>query len=360
MLKENLRRSLLTAVATAMLMPITASAAPALPGDTNLDGEVSITELQSVINAFLKVTPDAVPPTAPTNLSAIALSTTQIKLDWTAATDDVAVTAYKIFRGASLVGTVTGTTFTDTGLAAASKYSYTVVAYDAFGNASPATATAEAVTEFGAATSKLVGSWYVPYPNGGQAKGPIVINFVDGQKFMMAHDGDIQADPSGSPGMESGTYTWNETTGAFTSTVTADTNGQWGFSDSGALTLALSTDNNTLKVNGQDFATRVLPSGTNALVGGWYRPGPGGTIAITFINDTTFMLAHDGTPDGGGGPGIERGTYTWNPSTHVATTTTVVDTNGDWGVNTGTATVTISADNKTLVVDGVSFASRIP
>lgn len=361
MLKKNLRRNLFTAVTAAMLMPIPASAAPAVPGDLNLDGEVSITELQSVINAFLKVTPDAVAPTAPTNLSAIALSTTQIKLDWTAATDDVGVTAYKIFRGDSQVGTVTGTTFTDTGLAAGSKYSYTVLAYDAFGNPSPATATADAVTGFGAATSKLVGSWYVAYPNGGQAKGPIVINFIDGQKFMMAHDGDVQADPSGEPGLESGTYTWNETTGAFTATVTADTNGQWGFSDSGALNLTLSADNNTLKVNGENFATRVLPSGTNAFVGGWYRPGPGGSIAITFINDTTFMLAHDGTRDFGGWPGIESGTYSWNPSTHVITTNALVDTNGDWGVNSGEGgIVTISGDNKTLIVDGVSFASRIP
>lgn len=360
MFKENLRRSLFTAVATAMLMPFPASAGTALPGDLNLDGKVSLSELQSVINAFLNVTPDAVPPTAPTNLSAIALSTTQIKLTWTAATDDVGVTAYKIFRGASQVGTVTGTTFTDTGLIAGSKYSYTVVAYDAFGNASPATAIATAVTEFGTATSKLVGSWYAAYPNAGRAKGPVVINFVDGQRFMMAHDGDVQADPSGTPGMESGTYTWNEGNGVFAATVTADTNGQWGFSNSGPLTLTLSTDNNTLKVNGQDFATRVLPSGTNALVGGWYRPGPGGSIAITIINDTTFMLAHDGTPDGSGWPGMESGTYTWNPATHIITTNATVDTNGDWGVNSGTGSIAVSDDNKTLIVDGVSFASRIP
>jgi len=359
--KRNLRRSLLTAITTAMLLPFPASAAPTLPGDLNLDGKVSITELQSVINAFLNTTPDGVAPTAPTNLSATALSSTEVKLIWTAATDDVGVTAYKVFRGSTQVGTVTGTTYTDTGLAAASSYNYTVAAYDAFGNASPPSAPADAVTGIGTAASQLVGSWYVPYPNGGQAKGPIVFNFIDGQRFMMAHDGDVQADPSGTPGVESGTYTWNPISGAFTATLVDDTNGQWGFSDSGLLTLAVSSDNNTLLVDGSPFATRVLPSGTNALIGGWFRPGPGGAIAITFIDDTTFMLSHDGPPDGTGYPGIERGSYTWDQETGAITTNVQVDTNGEWGVsNSGTTILAISSDNKTLIVEGSPFATRIP
>ncbi len=361
MLKKNLKRSLVTAVTTAMLLPFPVSASAAVPGDLNNDGEVSITELQSVINAFLKVAPDAFPPTAPTNLTATPLSSTQVKLDWTAATDNTGVAGYKIYRGAALVATVSGTTYTDAGVSPASSYSYTVYALDVSGNASLTAAGVEVVTPVGTAANKLVGNWYVPYPNAGDAKGPIVFNFIDGQKFMMAHDGDAQAAPGGEPGVEAGTYTWNQTTGAFTATVTTDTNGQWGFSNAGPLTLTVSGDNNTLLVNNSAFATRVLPSGTNPLIGGWYHPDAGGAVAITFIDNTTFMLAHDGTADASGKPGIERGTYTWNQSTGAITVKVLVDTNGGWGIsNSGVTTLTVSSDNKTLLVDGTSFATRIP
>jgi cellulose 1,4-beta-cellobiosidase len=46
------------------------------------------------------------------------------------------VTGYKIYRGGSLVGNSTSTTFTDTGLTAGTSYTYTVAANDAAGNIS--------------------------------------------------------------------------------------------------------------------------------------------------------------------------------------------------------------------------------
>ena len=83
--------------------------------------------------------------------------------------------------------------------------------------------------------------------------------------------------------------------------------------------------------------------------------------AITFIDDTTFMLSHDGPPDGTGYPGIERGSYTWDQETGAITTNVQVDTNGEWGVsNSGTTILAISSDNKTLIVEGSPFATRIP
>jgi hypothetical protein len=42
---------------------------------------------------------DTTPPSTPTNLSATPISSTQINLQWTASTDNVAVTGYKVFRG---------------------------------------------------------------------------------------------------------------------------------------------------------------------------------------------------------------------------------------------------------------------
>ena len=78
-----------------------------------------------------------VAPSAPANLGP-RLSGTTADLTWTAGTDDVGVTGYKVSRnGAVLPGTPTGTTFADQGLAAGT-YSYTVVAVDAAGNVSSA------------------------------------------------------------------------------------------------------------------------------------------------------------------------------------------------------------------------------
>src|SRR5467141_311440 len=42
--------------------------------------------------------PDTTPPTAPTNLTATAASATQINLSWTASTDNVGVTGYRVER----------------------------------------------------------------------------------------------------------------------------------------------------------------------------------------------------------------------------------------------------------------------
>ena len=90
--------------------------------------------------------PDTTAPTAPTNLAAKATSPTSVDLSWTAATDDVGVKVYNVLRGGALVGTSTSTSFSDTTLVASTAYTYTVVALDAAGNASPASAGASVTT----------------------------------------------------------------------------------------------------------------------------------------------------------------------------------------------------------------------
>ena len=89
---------------------------------------------------------DTQPPTTPTNLRRGAATTTSIELLWDAATDNVGVARYRILRNGSAVGTTTGTSFTDTGLAAGTSYSYTVIALDAADNQSPPSAALSAAT----------------------------------------------------------------------------------------------------------------------------------------------------------------------------------------------------------------------
>src|SRR5882724_3329399 len=97
---------------------------------------------------------DTTAPTAPSGLTAVASSTTQIGLTWAASTDNVAVTSYRVERctGASCTNfaqigsTATLTTFPDSGLTASTSYRYRVLAADAAGNLSNYSNIASATT----------------------------------------------------------------------------------------------------------------------------------------------------------------------------------------------------------------------
>jgi glucose/arabinose dehydrogenase/PKD repeat protein len=81
--------------------------------------------------------PDTQAPAAPTELVAQAPSPNRVELSWTAATDDVGVTAHEIYRDGALLATLgAGTTYSDTGVAARTTYEYAVRALDAAGNRS--------------------------------------------------------------------------------------------------------------------------------------------------------------------------------------------------------------------------------
>ncbi|MDR3642143.1 MAG: fibronectin type III domain-containing protein [Candidatus Doudnabacteria bacterium] len=91
--------------------------------------------------------PDIQVPTTPTNLSATAVSSSGISLSWTASTDNVGVTGYKIFRGGAQIGTSVNNNYNDNGLTALTQYTYTVSAYDTAGNNSPQSTSASATTQ---------------------------------------------------------------------------------------------------------------------------------------------------------------------------------------------------------------------
>ncbi|MEU7744461.1 glycosyl hydrolase family 18 protein [Nonomuraea sp. NPDC049158] len=81
---------------------------------------------------------DTTAPSVPGNLRSTGTTSSSASLAWNAATDNVGVTGYDVYRGSTQVTTVTGTTYTDSGLAAATSYTYTVRARDAAGNVSAA------------------------------------------------------------------------------------------------------------------------------------------------------------------------------------------------------------------------------
>ncbi|WP_438311572.1 glycosyl hydrolase family 18 protein [Streptomyces sp. HUAS TT3] len=89
------------------------------------------------------------PPSAPGTPTAGTVTETSVGLTWTAATDDKGVKDYDLFRGATKIATVTGTSYTDTGLTKGTTYAYSVTARDTAGQTGPSSATLTVTTPGG-------------------------------------------------------------------------------------------------------------------------------------------------------------------------------------------------------------------
>lgn len=102
----------------------------------------------AVDDSVVTSSPDVVPPTSPTNVTAAALSGRRVNLSWSASTDDVGITAYQVYRSGILVATVGGTAtgWADAGISANSAYTYAIAAQDPAGNLSAKSDLANAST----------------------------------------------------------------------------------------------------------------------------------------------------------------------------------------------------------------------
>ncbi|MFJ5269399.1 glycosyl hydrolase family 18 protein [Streptomyces sp. NPDC088358] len=98
------------------------------------------------------------PPSAPGTPTTSSLTDTSVKLSWSAATDDKGVKNYDVLRGGAKVATVTGTTYTDTGLTAGTDYSYTVQARDTADQTGPAGGAVSVHTTGGTTTPPASGN----------------------------------------------------------------------------------------------------------------------------------------------------------------------------------------------------------
>jgi glucose/arabinose dehydrogenase len=108
---------------------------------------LSPAEVQALYDeAGAPLPPDTQAPSTPTNLSASAISSSQVDLSWTASTDDRGVAGYRIYRDETQVGTSATASFRDGGLAPSTTYSYRVAAVDTAGNLSPRSTAVTATT----------------------------------------------------------------------------------------------------------------------------------------------------------------------------------------------------------------------
>ncbi len=110
------------------------------------DAAGNISSSSNTVNVTTLSPPDTQAPSAPTNLTASGTTQTTTNLSWNASTDNVGVTGYEVYRGATLIASVTGTTYQATGLSPNTAYTFTVRAKDAAGNVSSTSNTVNVTT----------------------------------------------------------------------------------------------------------------------------------------------------------------------------------------------------------------------
>ncbi|HAR43599.1 MAG TPA: hypothetical protein DCS07_13380 [Bdellovibrionales bacterium] len=119
------------------------------------DGAGNTSAKSTAISVTTSPAPDTQAPTVPAGLTGSAVSPFQIDLTWTASTDNIGVTGYKVFRNGSEVATNSTNSFSNTGLAALTNYNFTVAAYDAAGNLSAQSLAASIATPSASASVTL-------------------------------------------------------------------------------------------------------------------------------------------------------------------------------------------------------------
>jgi hypothetical protein len=97
------------------------------------------------------------------------MTTTTITLAWNAASDNVGVAGYRLYRNGSVAGTTTQTSYTYTGLTCGTGYTLALEAYDAAGNASYRPEATTTSSTSACPTGGLVGAWSFDEASGSSA-----------------------------------------------------------------------------------------------------------------------------------------------------------------------------------------------
>lgn len=109
---------------------------------------LSPAEVSTIYAGSAAPTVDVSPPSAPSSLVGTGVSTSSARLTWSAATDNVSVGGYVVYRAGTplaYVGT-TSLVYTDTGLSPNTAYPYEVYTFDSSGNRSVASSTVTVTT----------------------------------------------------------------------------------------------------------------------------------------------------------------------------------------------------------------------
>jgi hypothetical protein len=133
---------------------------------------LAVTSFSATVNGGGNNGGDTQAPSTPGQPNIGTVTSSSVALSWNGSTDNVGVTGYDVLRstgggGATVVGTATGTSFTDTTVAPSTAYTYSVRARDAAGNTSGTSAGRSVTTPSGpgggtgacTATYRIVNPW---------------------------------------------------------------------------------------------------------------------------------------------------------------------------------------------------------
>lgn len=102
--------------------------APTSPDNRDMTNDLWFTK------SGVSVGGDTTPPSVPTGLASSGITTTGFTVTWSAATDDTAVTGYQVRTDSNTPISLSGTSYTFSGLTSGTTYAVTVRARDAAGN----------------------------------------------------------------------------------------------------------------------------------------------------------------------------------------------------------------------------------
>jgi hypothetical protein len=200
---------------------------------------------------------------------------------------------------------------------------------------------------------EISGSWLIDTP-GFTAS----VAFLADGRYIEASI--VAGDPAHT-GLEWGTYSWNESTGAITAHSLGDSNGDWGLAGdvNGTSYFSVSGNSATLVQAGCSECTstlsRILP-GASPIVGSWLLSDASrGLLSTTaLLADGRYIDASivDGDSEH---TGIEWGTYSWNASSGEIAAHALGDFSGDWGLAgdaSGTQYIAVSGTSATIYQPG--------
>ncbi len=153
---------------------------------------------------------DTTPPSAPANLTAVPVSTSQINLTWQSSTDNIGVSGYDILRNGVKVSTSVTTNYSDVNLTPSTAYGYTVQAIDSATNRSALSNSANATTLTPQDTAPPTVNINTPV-NGATVNGSVTASGLASDNSSISKV-EIQIDNNGyvpTNGTSSWTYNWN-------------------------------------------------------------------------------------------------------------------------------------------------------
>ncbi|HSX86117.1 MAG TPA: hypothetical protein VLE50_11965 [Cellvibrio sp.] len=173
----------------------------------------------------------------------------------------------------------------------------------------------------------LAGTWYTEGDNYRYA-----LFVLDSSHYAAV---DYDASVTEGIALETGTYAWNQETGVVTLSGVQKT-------ESGLDAVPPMATGNILEVDGDTMTLtdgdetfvlhRLEASAEKPLKGGW-SVSEEGSLVVFALTDTHYLMGQQSVADDSGEPGAEVGTYEHNVETGAVKVSTIVDTNGQWGIS---------------------------